>query len=243
MIFPVFDGSNPQLWLTRAKSYFEMYSVHQSMWLRVSTHHFTEAAARWLQSVESQLAHISWDSFAPMILERFNRDQHESLLRQHFRIHMTSSVVDYVDRYVALAEQLSAYHPKIDQRTLATRFVDGLADPIRQIVMMQRPSDLDNACSLALLQEEAQGTPRPKEVMKPKFYSHSKHQPPRTGLPLPLPPAAPVVVGEKRDEDRRPRGPSVDDKLSTLRAYRKAQGLCMRCGEKWAPGHRCGPQI
>jgi hypothetical protein len=34
-------------------------------------------------------------------------------------------------------------------------------------------------------------------------------------------------------------GVSVDDRLSALRNFRKARGLCIRCGEKWAPGHKC----
>jgi hypothetical protein len=59
MSFPPFDGSNPQLWITRAQSYFEMYSVHPSLWLRVSTHHFYDAAAHWLQSMQPQLAQTS----------------------------------------------------------------------------------------------------------------------------------------------------------------------------------------
>jgi len=39
-----------------------------------STHHFTDSAARWLQSVEPQLVNITWESFTSMILEHFNRD-------------------------------------------------------------------------------------------------------------------------------------------------------------------------
>lgn len=69
----------------------------------------------------------------------------------------------------------------------------------------------------------------------------------RAGLPLPLLPTKLVAVPEERrpTDDRRQlqRGPSIDDKLSTLRAYRKAQGLCTCCSEKWAPGHRCAPQV
>lgn len=35
----------------------------------------------------------------------------------------------------------------------------------------------------------------------------------------------------------------MDNKLSTLHAYRKAHGLCIHCAEKWAPGHKCSPQL
>uniref|UniRef100_A0A8R7V0R5 Uncharacterized protein n=1 Tax=Triticum urartu TaxID=4572 RepID=A0A8R7V0R5_TRIUA len=35
-----------------------------------------------------------------------------------------------------------------------TRFIEGLRADIRAVVLIQRPPDLDTACSLALLQEE-----------------------------------------------------------------------------------------
>jgi hypothetical protein len=79
------------------------------------------------------------------------------LLRQHFHIKQTTIVTDYVERYVALVEQLLAYSPMPDQRYLTTRFVDGLHDSVRAIVLVKCPCDLDTACTLALLQEEAQG--------------------------------------------------------------------------------------
>lgn len=37
--------------------------------------------------------------------------------------------------------------------------------------------------------------------------------------------------------------PKWDDKLSALRAARRAKGLCMKCGEQYSPQHRCLRQI
>lgn len=31
--------------------------------------------------------------------------------------------------------------------------------------------------------------------------------------------------------------------MSTLRSQRKAQGLCMKCGEKWSKQHKCLEKI
>ena len=42
-------------------------------------------------------------------------------------------------------------------------------------------------------------------------------------------------------EERRGRG--IDDKLKTLRDYRHARGLSIRCGEKWSRDHKCSETV
>lgn len=96
--FPQFTGENPQLWKCRCESYFEMYSVEQSMWVKVASMHFEGTAARWLQSAEKRFKTTSWDIFCSAIHDRFGRDQHESLIRQLFHIKQNGSVADYVEQ-------------------------------------------------------------------------------------------------------------------------------------------------
>lgn len=50
---------------------------------------------------------------------------------------------------------------------------------------------------------------------------------------------------DKKQVDGRPfhQRPTLDDKLQSLSNYCKARGLCMRCGEKWQPGHKCSPAL
>jgi hypothetical protein len=85
------------------------------------------------------------------IHDRFGRDQHDSLIRQLFHIKQTSTVQEYIDRFTELIDQLDAYENLPDHRYYTTRFVDGLRDDIRAIILIQRPTDLDTACTLALL--------------------------------------------------------------------------------------------
>lgn len=40
------------------------------------------------------------------------------------------------------------------------KFIDGLRDDIKSVKLVQRPSNLDNACALALLQEEVDSSRR-----------------------------------------------------------------------------------
>jgi len=34
-----------------------------------------------------------------------------------------------------------------------------------------------------------------------------------------------------------------DEKLASLMAYRKARGLCFKCGGKWRPQHKCPASV
>ena len=195
------------------------------------------------QSVERQLVGLDWPSFCHLIREQFCRDQHELLIRQLFHIKQTSTVQDYVDHFVDLIEQLSAYTPNPNHLSYTTRFVDGLRNDIRSIILVQRPKDLDSACTLALLQEEAVEPTRRREVRKLDGFPFAK-QPVTKGL-LPLPPLPvhpgelPVIDDKKVHDERRfpPRTSPLEDKFQSLRSYRKARGLCIRCGERWQPGH------
>jgi hypothetical protein len=210
---------------------------------------FTGAARRWFQSVERQLVGVDWPSFCRMIRERFCRDQHELLIRHLFHIKQSTTVQDYVDHFVDLIEQLSAYTANPDHLFYTTRFIDGLRVDIRAIILVQRPQDLDTVCTLALLQEEAIEPGQHREFHKTDGSPFAKPQASKGALPLPPPPARaavrPPIDDKKPTEDRRfpPKTSSVDDKFQTLRSYRKACGLCVRCGERWQPGHKCAPAI
>jgi hypothetical protein len=40
-----------------------------------------------------------------------------------------------------------------------------------------------------------------------------------------------------------PNAKPIDKKLADLKAFRRAQGLCDHCGEKWSRDHKCAPQV
>jgi hypothetical protein len=220
------------------------------MWITIATMQFDGAAARWLQSIQHKLPHTPWEEFCSWTVTRFGRNQHQTLLRQLYHIHQSSSVVDYVDRFAELIDQLTAYEIHIDTIHYTTRFIDGLKPHIRVVIAIQCPQDLDTAYSLALLQEEVGEALRP---MHQRPQLQLPQAPPLLALPalprrphhLPSPPsvARPTlqpeqpIAGEIRSGSTR--SASTDDKWAALRAYRKARGLCFTCGERWARDHQC----
>jgi hypothetical protein len=243
--FPCFDGENPKLWQRRCEDYFMMYAVSSSVWIRVATMHFSGAAARWWQSVEHQLGTASWVDFVHMLRERFWKDQHALLVRQLFHIKQQGSVVEYVDQFAQLVDQLNTYQTMSDPLYYTMKFLDGLRFDIKSMVMIQRPKDLDTAYVLAQLQEEIVATSKKHEYKKldsaPPGRSYD-----RGPLPLPPPPksgAAATVRPQEHKSLHSVQPPGSGDRLASVYAYRKAQGLCYKCGSTYTRGHQCPDSV
>lgn len=245
--FPNFEGNNPKLWLFGCEDYFNMYDVDTSIWVKVVVMQFqvSSSAARWALSVDRQLKRVGWGEFGAMLIDRFGRDQQELLIRQLFHIRQTSSVAEYISRFNELVDQLIAYGHTTDPLYYSTRFVDGLRDDIRSVVLVQQPSTRNTACTLAMLQEEVVDSSRRRDYRRMDNYS--SRPPPRNSLPLPAPPliyktsvspATPVESPSPKDSLK-----FQGDKFASLRAYRRARGLCEKCAEKWHHGHKCSTTI
>jgi hypothetical protein len=180
---------------------------------------------------------MSWEQFCSALHDRFGRDQHEALIRQLFHIKQSGTVAEYVDRLSALVDQLTAYESTDNPLFYTMRFVDGLRDDIKMMVLIQRPSTLDTAWVLAMVQEEAADSNRRRDGRRfePSFHRVAL----KLAVPLPVPP-----VLDKQTEEKHASGALYsEDKLRALKQYRRAQGLCDRRAEKWVPGHHCAPTV
>lgn len=65
---------------------------------------------------------------------------------------------------------------------------------------------------------------------------------PRQPLPLPLPPRQ-----DKTQPATTPADPAIaaalEGRLSALKSYRRALGLCFKCGAKWSKDHKFYPEV
>lgn len=96
-----------------------------------------------------------------------------------------------------------------------------------KVIMVQHPSTLDIACSLALVREEALASGRWR------CGASSNH---RSLLPHYAFQSGPPKWGQPPDSHKTS---SAEDKLDVLRRFRRARGLCEKCAEKWNHGHKC----
>lgn len=243
IVFPLFSGENPRLWKTLCEQHFQMFGIHSSFWVPMAALNFSGSASIWLQSVQKKLSEFDWDTFSSLLCTHFGRDRHQLLIRQFYTVRQTSSVTEYIVKFELIINHLSSYSDTIHPYYFLTRFVEGLRPDIRAVVLVQRPPDLDTACSLALLQEEVvdgvfrdaspSHAPRPPDVHK------------NSSIPLPLPPPPTRVAVSAGATDRRgTEGARADNsKIKALRDYRRAPGLCFKCGERWGHDHTCPTSV
>jgi hypothetical protein len=189
----------------------------------------------------------SWKELCSWIHDRFGHDQHESLIHQLFHIKQSGTVHEYIDQFSELVDQLMAYEHSSYSHYYTTKSVDGLEDDVKVVVLVQCPTDLDTAASLALLQEEAE-LARRREFKRHDYSFKYKQTSLATPLPLPPPPPKtdkPLVgssVLEHRNTEVVPIA-QIENKVAAMRAYRKAKGLCQFCAKKWDRVDECSPNV
>ena len=241
--FPKFDGTNPKLWIKNCETIFEVYLVDPRLWIRYSTMHLTGSAALWFQTVQSTLKTMSWADFVATVSAKFDRDEHNQLMRQFFHIRQLTNVHEYIENFCDIVHQLLAHDPNFPSSVITNRFIDGLKREIKAVIMVHRPQDLDSASSLALLQEEAlldQPNSSHRRGDANTMYKRSYSDGARPSvIPTGSAPKYSPSPGDDKKTLDSTRSRQGDDKLSALKNYRKAKGLCFKCGEKWSPGHKC----
>jgi hypothetical protein len=111
-----------------------------------------------------------------------------------------------------LVDQLVAYKSNVNPLYYAMRFVDGLHDDIKSMVMTQRSATLDSACALALVQEEALESGKKKDYRRSESFSNRSIQ--RSGGSMPGLSKPEKSVEGVSQEDKRTG--LADDKLRAL---------------------------
>lgn len=80
---------------------------------------------------------------------------------------------------------------------------------------------------------------RMENIASPRSYSKPS--------PLPLPPPPQKANMSFNNDERKntppPKAKVDEEKLATLRAYRRAKGLCFKCGERWGHNHKCNTAV
>ncbi|CAN6236915.1 unnamed protein product [Urochloa humidicola] len=242
--FPKFTGENPRVWREKSEKYFAMYGVPVHMWVSFATINFRGNAELWLQSYEAQHNIDNWPDLCVAIEQKFGQDLYQNHMRDLLNIRQTADVLEYAERFETAKHRVLVHNKDMGEVFFVQKFLDGLNYNISNAITLHRPRTVDAALSMALMQEQIleassrRFTGRAREyskgAVKPSSSTHSA----MTGSVVyggNVPEAKPVTKQEPKSK--------WEDKFSALREQRRAQGLCMKCGDKWGKGHRCPKQV
>jgi hypothetical protein len=233
--FPKFDGDNPRLWRDHCNMYFEVYSVTPDLKTRFAALNFKGAAATWLQTFERRGRVTDWDTFCSTVFDHFDKNQYQLQLRQLDALKQTGLVSEYLERFEQLSHGVLLYNTHYDDTYFVTRFLGGLSEEIRSVIALHRPKDVQTASALALLQEEE------LELRKKngsREFAKANYRP-----PVQVDKFKPMAPDKTASSKSKPDKSDSDEKWKSLMAFRRKNGLCYKCGEKWGHNHKCPQQV
>jgi hypothetical protein len=227
--FPKFNGDNPRILAMRCEVYFNVFSVPESLHTRYATLNFSGRAALWLEMIEVSGRIEEWATLCHLVFQWWDRDQHHTFMRQILALQQTGSVAEYIEKFEDLRHQVLLHDPSPSSVFFVAHFLDGLRDDIRSVLSIHHPQDMETICALVLMQEEEVEGSKRKPVFK------EDHQSTRFSW----------KASDKPKEHRKTEDidQKSDDKLTSLLAYRRAKGMCCKCGDKWGKGYTCPAQV
>lgn len=229
--FPRFDGSNPKIWIKKCENYFDICAINPEHQVKLAVMFMIGTAAFWLQTIEMDLKKCSWPVLCHAVIERFERDQYNHVIRQFFHINQSGSVAEYVEQFDELVHQILAHDPYFSTSVTTSQFVDGLKSEIKSVVLVHRPKDLETASSLALLQEEVLLGQPSRDWRKNDEFAYGKQAQKNSNTTIASRSTTPPTTEGRRFVGNS-KNKNQDEKLAALMAYRKAKGLCYKCGMK-----------
>jgi hypothetical protein len=250
--FPCFNGEDPDSWCHRADQFFELYDIPEAQRLSITGFHMEGKALSWFQALRSSNNLSTWSEFLIAIQVRFGRGSYDDPMETLSKLKQTGSLDDYKTQFEILANRV---HRLIDPHKLSC-FLGGLRDDIRLPVRMFNPKTLNDAYSLAKIQEEciAINLKSGKSV----WYS-SKSQGVGGGnnaafvrsgnaygnrMQYSQPKQYQGGFGgnnqQKGSSHENPKAFVPIQKISPAQMdERRKKGLCYSCDAKWSRGHVC----
>lgn len=216
MLFPKFGGKEPAIWLNRCEDYFNMYQVPGAMKVPAASMNMEGNAARWLQILKLRGDLGDWPNFSRIVLQKFGVDEYPKAMERMLHLQQKGGVEEYVEEFEEARYATAVHNPELGEVFFVAQFMKGLKNEIQGPVKSQIPTTVDRAIRLALVQQE---------ILVKNSGRNSKIGQGGRG-----------VTGVRTEGKVGDQG--VWSKERQVKEYRRINGLCYTCGEKFEPGHQ-----
>ncbi|KAG8380288.1 hypothetical protein BUALT_Bualt06G0000100 [Buddleja alternifolia] len=248
--FPRFNGEDLRDWIFRCEQFFEVDDTPSDSKVRLAAIHLEGKALQWHQVfMKARLTRdlSSWETYVRALNDRFGTQLYEDPMSELMNLRQIGSVKEYLDHFDELLN-----HVDLSESYAISCFLAGFRHDIAIQVRMFKPKTLQNAISLAKLQEQAlyltNKRGNPPILPKPQPIPY---KPPL--LPTPKPYTLPNLSGppsySNPQTNSKPNFTNPNNSKLPPRPGRRltpqemdekrAKGLCFLCDEKYTFGHQC----
>ena len=218
MAFPQFTGENPRIWKDKCLDYFHIFNIPESMWVTSASMNMDANTAKWLQVYKLKHGLGTWSEFMAAVEDQFGSYTYRDSISDLIALEQEGSLDEYISAFTDLQYQVSMHITGLDEVFFVTHFIKGLKSVVRVTVQSMAPKTAKKAIMLAKIQSQL-GEER--KFRPPKFSTSSRSS----------------VITTKSDTRSSASSTSPLWKERQLRDYRKANGLCMYCGDKYDKAH------
>ncbi|XP_074297855.1 uncharacterized protein LOC141628647 [Silene latifolia] len=90
--FPVFDGSNPRIWVKKCKKYFELCKVADDQKLNLASLYMVGKAESWVHSYMNMRLNVDWDEFVLDLCARFKENLGSNVVKEFNKLQQTGFI-------------------------------------------------------------------------------------------------------------------------------------------------------
>jgi hypothetical protein len=218
MPFPRFAGEEPRIWIDRCVDYFTLYRVPESVWVVSASLNMEGNASRWFQIFMIQYGPCSWEEFCEAVLLKFGSEEYSQAMQSLLEIRQTGSVEEYKKVFDEARYATFVHNHDLDETFFVAHFIKGLKQELQGPVKSHLPASVERAALLARIQQGILDKQRQKSF---KMVNQGR----LGGV---------VSKSDTRGSASLPE-PS---KERLVKEYRRQNGLCYTCGDKFEPGHQ-----
>jgi hypothetical protein len=218
MGFPRLEGGEPKIWLKKCVDYFHLYHVPETVWVMSASLHMEENAARWFQVYTLWNGLSSWEEFAQAVLQKFGTGDYFQAMDNLLELRQKGTVDEYLKEFEVIRYAAAIRNPQLDETMFVAHFIKGLKQELQGHVQSRVPATVDRAAFLARIQQNVLENQRQKYL---KFGGQGKINNPAV-----------------RQENKAVLAGQDLSKEKLVGEYRRKNGLCFTCGDKFEPRHQ-----
>jgi hypothetical protein len=214
--FPRFADGDPVVWLDKCLEYFSVYQVPPSMWVSVASMNLENIVAQWWHCHKLKYGLGGWHEFGAAVVSKFGAEAYPRALRRLFSLCQFGTLDNYVHEFEQARYGVAVHNAQYDETFFVTHFVCGLKFELQDVVQVQVPTTVDRAILLAQIQQEVLDRGRGKGQRQLPYLKEQQALP--------------------KGDDKGQQCADLTQERQ-LRDFRRLNGLCYACGERFEPGH------